>query len=779
MSLNTFLRRLILIGVFAVPFIPFIVSSSMFFPFITGKNFAFRIIVGIIFAAWAILAFKDASYRPKKSPVLMAFAFFIGVITLANVFGENPYRSFWSNYERMEGLIAHLHLFAYFLVATSVLTAEKLWHRFFYTSFGVNLAVIVFSFFQLAGKLPINQGGVRVDATFGNTTYLAVYLLFNVFLLAFYLLRTPSSDSGNDRAIFPLIGAGIGSLVVAWSLNAPFYAYFLSVIGILIAAFPLFLFFRALNGKIFLWFLLLADIFVIYRTETRGAILGLLGGALVSAALITFFNRQNKTVRNWAAGAMAGILILAGVFIAIKDSEFVRQNSTLSRFASISLIEATTKSRFMVWNMSYQGFKENPVLGWGQDNFIVVFGKYYNPGMWGQEPWFDRSHNVFFDWLIAGGALGLLSYLSLFGAAVYMLWRSRNFSIAEKSIFSGLFAGYFFQNLFVFDNLTSYIMFFSVLGLISVLGRNEVPIPQKNSAQTPISSSGAHYLFTPAILAAFVLVFYFANVKPAMASRYLIRALSGHQEGVSKNLEYFKKVFELDTFGSGEAREQLIQTAVRLKTTNAPEELKKEFFVLAGDQMLAQIKKSPADVRYELYLGSFLGSFGAYDEAIKHLSRARELSPKKQQILFELGSVYINKGEPAKGLAYLKEAYDYAPEYEEAASIYAAGLIYARQTAEADALLKETYGTVLVSDDRIIGAYFAKGMYERVISIRKNDLEKSPDDQQARLSLALAYLQSGEREGAIRELQEVIRRDSSFKEEGEYYISEIRAGRNP
>jgi len=125
MSLNTFLRRLILIGVFAVPFIPFIVSSSMFFPFITGKNFAFRIIVGIIFAAWAILAFKDASYRPKKSPVLMAFAFFIGVITLANVFGENPYRSFWSNYERMEGLIAHLHLFAYFLVATSVLTAEK------------------------------------------------------------------------------------------------------------------------------------------------------------------------------------------------------------------------------------------------------------------------------------------------------------------------------------------------------------------------------------------------------------------------------------------------------------------------------------------------------------------------------------------------------------------------------------------------------------------------------------------------------------------------------
>ena len=29
--------------------------------------------------------------------------------------------------------------------------------------------------------------------------------------------------------------------------------------------------------------------------------------------------------------------------------------------------------------------------------------------MWGQEPWFDRSHNIFFDWLINAGLLGLLA----------------------------------------------------------------------------------------------------------------------------------------------------------------------------------------------------------------------------------------------------------------------------------------------------------------------------------------------------------------------------------
>ena len=62
--------------------------------------------------------------------------------------------------------------------------------------------------------------------------------------------------------------------------------------------------------------------------------------------------------------------------------------------------------------MSWQGVKEHPILGWGQENYIVLFNKYYDPKMYQQEPWFDRSHNVFFDWLVSGGILALLAYLS-------------------------------------------------------------------------------------------------------------------------------------------------------------------------------------------------------------------------------------------------------------------------------------------------------------------------------------------------------------------------------
>src|SRR3989338_1483934 len=113
--LNRYLRYIVFAGLFIVPFIPFLVSSSFFFPFITTKAFTWRIIVEIIFAAWLLLALVDADYRPKKSPILYAVGAFLLVIGVADVLGVDRANSFWSNFERMEGFITMLHLGAFFL----------------------------------------------------------------------------------------------------------------------------------------------------------------------------------------------------------------------------------------------------------------------------------------------------------------------------------------------------------------------------------------------------------------------------------------------------------------------------------------------------------------------------------------------------------------------------------------------------------------------------------------------------------------------------------------
>ncbi|MSU55745.1 MAG: hypothetical protein EXS51_00335, partial [Candidatus Taylorbacteria bacterium] len=157
--------------VFLVPFVPLIVASSLFFPFITGKGFAFRILVEVMFALWLLLAIRDKAFRPKRSLLFFGVASFLAIVLLADIGAENPFKAFWSNFERMEGFITMMHLGVYFLVASSVLNAEKWWLRFFSTSVGVSAFLGIYGLLQLAGKIVINQGGVRLDGTFGNAAY--------------------------------------------------------------------------------------------------------------------------------------------------------------------------------------------------------------------------------------------------------------------------------------------------------------------------------------------------------------------------------------------------------------------------------------------------------------------------------------------------------------------------------------------------------------------------------------------------------------------------------
>src|SRR6185295_15949535 len=116
------------------------------------------------------------------------------------------------------------------------------------------------------------------------------------------------------------------------------------------------------------------------------------------------------------------VVLVAGIFVGMRNSDFVQKNATLARLTSISTKSDDAAARFMVWNMALEGFKERPILGWGQVGFNFVFNKYYDPGMYAREQWFDRTHNIFLDWLIAGGILGLLSYLALFAAFLKIVW---------------------------------------------------------------------------------------------------------------------------------------------------------------------------------------------------------------------------------------------------------------------------------------------------------------------------------------------------------------------
>src|SRR5579872_4565525 len=185
----TTLKWIVLLGLFAVPFIPFIITKSLLFPFITGKGFTFRIVIEIIFGLWVLLALSYAEYRPKWDWIAKSIVVFVAIVFLADLFSKYPYKSFWSNYERMEGFVTIIHLAMYYFVLTSMFNMGNLWKWFWNTWLVTSVIVSGYALLQYVGAIPVDQGSTRLDATFGNATYLAIYLVFIMFVAVMMFLK--------------------------------------------------------------------------------------------------------------------------------------------------------------------------------------------------------------------------------------------------------------------------------------------------------------------------------------------------------------------------------------------------------------------------------------------------------------------------------------------------------------------------------------------------------------------------------------------------------------
>jgi hypothetical protein len=434
--------------------------------------------------------------------------------------------------------------------------------------------------------------------------------------------------------------------------------------------------------------LALLNIIVLYYTATRGAILGFIGGVFLACLLLAIFKAGK--IRKIAGVAIVLVILLVAGFYSVRNTDFVQKSQVLSRFAEISLSSGTVGSRAMIWKMSWQGFQERPILGWGPENYSMVFSKYYDPGMYGQEPWFDRSHNIFFDWLINAGLLGLLSYLSIYLISLYYLWfgqkkkEENDFtgSVIAKSLLTGLFAAYFFHNIFVFDNLISYILFFSVIAFIHFLFvtkdeekekilsvKKDYQVKKKNRDEINLPTT----VGTIAIIIVLIAGLYYLNYKPYQVSFNLIKAISPVQVTKTEDsVKIFQQIFAQNTFGSGEAREQLIsKTMSVIGDPSIPNETKGLFVKMTDEQIKAAQVYFADDARTNLYFGSYLAALGQTDAGLSFLKKAQKESPKKQQILFELGSTYIRKQDANNAVRVIKEAYELEPNYIEARKMYA------------------------------------------------------------------------------------------------------------
>lgn len=718
-------------GLLLTPFLVLVVTRPLYFPFITGKNFIFRMLVEILAAVWVVAAVRFKNLRPRLSPLLWTVTAFVAIMGLATIFSLSPYRSFWSNFERMEGYLGLLHFFLYFLLLISVFKSERDWRTFFYTSLGVSVIISIYSVLQLAGKLDIHQGGTRVDATLGNATYLAAYLLFHLFFAIWFFLNS-----------------------------------------------------RNLGAKIAFAGIFILESFILYHTATRGALLGFLGG-LVVLSLILAFSAKGRS-RQWSLAVLGVLVLIPVVFFLARHTSLVKKSPVLSRFSAISLQETTTQSRFTIWGMALKGWQNRPILGWGQDSFLYVFSKYYDPSLWRQEPWFDRAHNIFLDWLTAGGILGLASYLSIYAAAVWILWNLFRKGVVGRvsfAVLTSLAAAHFFQNIFVFDNLTSYLLFFGVLGYIHSAEHFEEdrhhPHPANRSSP---SHAGLEVGLAVVAGAALILMLYFANIKPMATAASILDGLRINGEHapagrVDAVIAAFKEGLDLNTFGTMEVREQISQAAAFiLRDPAIATQDKAKYIEFAIGEMEKQVKDFPSDMRAKAFLATIYSSAGRSQDAIGILSEAFKVSDRRPQFYFIAGEAYLNANQPDKAAEVMRRAYELAPDYPEAVANLATVLILAKKDKEVEGLFMKHFGAPIVFSERYAQAYIQAGRADKALAIWKKIVEGNPGDAQSHANLGSVYFQAGDKASAIQEFEEAIRLEPKFKEQGEEIIKRIRGG---
>jgi O-antigen ligase len=597
---------------YATAFMVALVSLSTLFPFIVGKYVFFRTAVDLSLIFFLLGLVFDEGAAPYvarlkqivRSPLFIAISAFTAIFLLAGFFGIDPAWSFWSNFERGEGGIQILHLYAFFVLLATLFREEGEWKRMLWFTVIGSALMIVYGL--LAGAHIGNfvgsrfgEEGYRFQGSIGNPAYVAAYLLFTFF---YTLVLAVRSGAFRDRM------KGIG-------------------FGVLLAAF----------------------LVMFIQTGTRAAFLALIAGALTFFAYLGY---ARPRWRKWMVSIGLALVVVVALLVQFRHVPVIAKLPG-ARVLDISATAETFSTRTEMWSIAWNAWKDRPLLGYGPENFLKVFDKYYDPSRYipsqGFGAWYDRAHSIIFDYLAETGILGLLAFLSMFGALALLFRRplpvrwggeSRE-SVVLKGLFLALPVAYLVQGVILFDVLTIYWNLFLFLAF-SVF----VFMPQEEKIEKYEPGSVSYGLALAGILLA-VLACYFGSMLPYGKARSFIQA--ERNSGKIGSLKQFEDNFD---------------PALNFKSPVGGEEIPK---FLSNDvvNVLPSLSESPEvasalvayiepymlknDVRHLMVLAQmhyallrFTGDeaeFKATEDAFK---KAHEIGPNLPQPMYGLLALYTN-----------------------------------------------------------------------------------------------------------------------------------------
>ena len=726
-------------GIFASLFLPLIIFSQYISPFHFGKMVLFRSLVAVMAVIYILLVISDKKYLPRWTPIVIAFTIFTGIYALTSFTGVDFNYSFWGTLERMGGLFSFLHFWVFFIILVSLIRDRKSWEKILKISIFVGLLSILFAYgqyFKMGDFFVGWQHEGRVIGTIGNAALFAGYLLFVLFLSIYFLIKK--------------------------KIN--------------------------IRERFFYGLVLILGIPVLHMTAVRGSIIAFWGGLFLLGLIYLFLFKKRK-VKVYVSIALIILLILVGFIWLNKDKEWVKDIGWLERITSISLETRTLQTRLWSWHSGWQGFKERPVLGWGPENFVLAHAKHFDARHFtsmGSETIWDRAHNIVLEILTTMGIIGLLSYLSIFAVVYYLLiksFRKKRIKLTTFAVFGVMLIVYFFHNLFIFDTMANYFMFFLVLGYINFITSPKSVFKKLIPSREKKPNT---FLIIVLVILAIILI-YKTNIEPVLANYACTRAIIAGKAGNGQQaLNKYQQALSYKTYqGKYETRHKLATFVIQYSEINQMERrAKQELLNYAIREVKKNIESHPLDYIPYLYLGRlyiFLipEEAGAGQKAEEAINKALSINNKNPRVWYELGQAKLSQKKYDEAVGMFEKALELNPEV--AQSYWFLGISYAKtgeleeaikyieQAAEKGYDYKKSVSNII----RLIDIYSQLGDYYKIIDLYEAGIELQPQNAQWHTSLAVAYAKVGDYDKAVESALKSAEIDESFKEEAEAFIKSL------
>lgn len=615
-SIHTILVLCLRILLICTLFMPLIVTTSTYFPFVVGKAIFSRILIEFAIILWVPVVILSKDYRPRKSPVFIALSIYILIATISSIFGVSLNVSFWSTYERMQGLIDLTHWLAFSIMITSVFRTANDWIWALSFNLGVSILVSIiglgqyFGIESLMSIIGIISQSTRIESSLGNATYVGAYCTINILISgalmcwAFGINNVKDSSfkaKGGRQSRDRRKNTGTNQRYPNFNKSFSYWILFY-LVAIAVNTYTL-----ALSG-------------------TRGALLGL-GIASIYICVYYTFAGKYRTLRPICLSILIFMLIAAGVFMGFKEQSIVKKvsqtNPITQRVAQFNLSDESLISRWHTWKAGISATKERPILGWGPENFIIAWAKYFDHTS-GVKERFDQAHNKLIEEATTKGVLGLLSYLSIW-ATIGLTIRKylKNTNAAQQGFLlfiSAALLAYFVQNLFLFDTLTTYLEFIILLSLVAALSpyfwesKTSDPNNSKNTkTQTflngtlrlpiKVSPNTITYSLLIVLIPAILSAVFWLNIRPFSASQHTMHILLENYRWEDR-MEFYEKAIELSPGLSNYTHILFLKSALS-DWDNMPAETKQSVKTIVENETVKGLLLEPHNWRLYYSLARF------------------------------------------------------------------------------------------------------------------------------------------------------------------------------